>query len=617
MEMESLKDILSRRPPHQEYQVHAPLGTPRCATCGAEENESGFVGRDVPPGDPSFGKPFPCPECSERKQLRHLLAFAQLPKRFQSKTFANFYLWDNENKRVLEEQVEAYTEAIRFAYGRADFVWLLLAGSKGWGKALALDTPIATPSGWSTMGDLKVGDEVFDEKGLPTKITFKTLPMFGHKCYKVGFSDGSSIIADAEHLWLTTTYKPYKTSAVRTTEEIAKTLSCYGHSNHRIPVAPALVVTEKDLPIPPYTLGAWLGDGDSDRAVITAGYQKEDIQKEIKSDGVDVRIIAVKNRHSRLWLSDGDRTMVARNKSIQSRLRKLGLLDCKHIPMEYLRASPSQRLRLLQGLMDTDGSIDTTGRAEISSSYETLARDIAALIRTLGYKAMVNEDRAVFNGKDYGLRWRIHFTPYEDTPVFTLSWKNARQGCKPKSLPISTSRMITSCEEIDSVPVCCIKVANDKGLFLAGESLVITHNTHIAAAIINERIANPALGLPAGKFINCADLTDELKKGFDDDTYNITLERYKNFPLLMLDDLGAEYHGNAGSRPDKVSWAEGEFYKILNYRYDAELPTVITTNVKSNALGDRIADRMLSTRNGFARNIYIEAPSARSGRLFV
>ena len=82
---------------------------------------------------------------------------------------------------------------------------VLVAGATGSGKALALDTPIPTPRGWTTMGDVQVGDEVFDEHGRPCMVTAATPVMYGRPCYEVEFSDGTVIVADAEHLWRTTT----------------------------------------------------------------------------------------------------------------------------------------------------------------------------------------------------------------------------------------------------------------------------------------------------------------------------------------------------------------------------------------------------------------------------
>src|SRR5208282_6896729 len=82
---------------------------------------------------------------------------------------------------------------------------VLIAGATGSGKALALDTPIPTPRGWTTMGEVQPGDEVFDESGQPCTVTAATPVMLGRPCYEVEFSDGTVIVADAAHQWLTET----------------------------------------------------------------------------------------------------------------------------------------------------------------------------------------------------------------------------------------------------------------------------------------------------------------------------------------------------------------------------------------------------------------------------
>lgn len=78
---------------------------------------------------------------------------------------------------------------------------VVIMSSSQVGKALALDTPIATPEGWTTMGAVQVGDVIFDETGAPCRVTAATDMMLDRPCYRVRFSDGSSIIADADHLW--------------------------------------------------------------------------------------------------------------------------------------------------------------------------------------------------------------------------------------------------------------------------------------------------------------------------------------------------------------------------------------------------------------------------------
>jgi replicative DNA helicase len=78
---------------------------------------------------------------------------------------------------------------------------IVLAARPAVGKALALDTPLPTPTGWTTMGEVAVGDLLLDASGRPTMVTAATDVMEGRPCFEVEFSDGSVIVADAEHQW--------------------------------------------------------------------------------------------------------------------------------------------------------------------------------------------------------------------------------------------------------------------------------------------------------------------------------------------------------------------------------------------------------------------------------
>ena len=162
----------------------------------------------------------------------------------------------------------------------------ILVGAAGTklGKCLKTTELIPTTQGWKTLADVREGDFVFDETGNPTKVTFATDPMYNHVCYDVEFSDGSVVTADADHLWVTSTWADRKSagrtksgflrSAARTTEEIRLTLlACYSNRqrpNHSIPVVSApLQYPEQDLPLSPYVLGYWLANGHAASGVIT------------------------------------------------------------------------------------------------------------------------------------------------------------------------------------------------------------------------------------------------------------------------------------------------------------------------------------------------------------
>ena len=351
------------------------------------------------------------------------------------------------------------------------------------GKALALDTPIPTPGGWRKMGELEPGDTVFDENGAPTQVVAATPPMLNRPCREVLFSDGAFAIADADHQWVTVDKngRRYGRSRlqVRTTDEIARTLQVREEWNHHVPLAgPVQYPVRIDLPIEPYTLGAWLGDGTTTKAEITC--YDEEILEQISGDGFTVQPVTYAQRLFRIGGTGQTRSpktgQYMRNGSLSSRLRNLGLLGGKYIPGPYLEAGVSQRLALLQGLMDTDGfSDDVAGRCEFTSTNEDLADGVVELAASLGFRPVKSQGRATLKGVDHGPKYRVKFTP--DRPVFRISRKLARQ--KAIGSRFHRFRAITSVREVGSVPVRCIEVSSPNGVFLATRSFIPTHNSSL------------------------------------------------------------------------------------------------------------------------------------------
>lgn len=373
------------------------------------------------------------------------------------------------------------------------------AGVNGHGKALALDTPIPTPTGWSTMGELQVGDRVFDERGQQCTVVAATEVMHDRPCYRLTFSDGTQIVADAQHQWVTSTAQARHSQrnavandrvsdrplrkcgvdqshkrtmpAVRTTEEIANSLlvesGCWqGKVNHSVAVAEPLNCVARILPIDPYVLGAWLGDGTSASAEITT--HDVEVLEQITACGGYV--ITKRASTYRYGITQG----------LNSQLRQAGLLGNKHIPAQYLRASKLQRLGLLQGLMDTDGHVTPYGRCEFTSVNRHLAEQVHELVLSLGIQARLITGRAMLNGNDCGEKYRVTFTP--SLPVFRLKRKAER--CKANVSPRIRSRFIVACDRISSVPVRCIQVDSPSHLFLASRSMIPTHNSLVLSQVV-------------------------------------------------------------------------------------------------------------------------------------
>jgi len=134
--------------------------------------------------------------------------------------------------------------------------------------------------------------------------------------------------------------------------------------------------------------------------------------------------------------------------------------------------------------------------------------------------------------------------------------------------------------------------------------------THLGVSVLNARIANPSWG-PPGKYANYPLLLNDLRQGFDDNTYQWRLDMYIAAPLLLLDDLGAASQKRGAG---DLSWAEEQMYLILNSRALSRLETIITTNVDAESLDSRIADRLLNTGTGLVKAFHKDAASYRSGR---
>lgn len=391
--------------------------------------------------------------------------------------------------------------------GGAWRIWVMLAG-RGSGKALALETRLPTPTGWTTMGAVEVGDEVLDEGGRRCRVTYATEVQVGRSCYRVTFGDGTAIVADGEHRWRTWTHGARKAAgrrvqggrgwparrggcepAVRTTVEIAATLTqgVRGDRNHSVEVAAALDLPEAEVAIDPYVLGVWLGDGHSGGATVTTG--DPEILDRILAAGYAVGTAYATRFPERGCRSYGigarpeQRGADGRlrpNGSIASELRRLGVLGHKRIPAAYLRGSIAQRLALLQGLMDTDGwASGTCRRATLEITNGELAQGALELIRSLGMVPRMQVGRARLHGRDCGPLYRIGFRPTQ--PVFRLARKAARMERTPAQASRHRHRMITGVEPVASVPVRCITVDSPSHLYLAGEGMIPTHNTRAGA----------------------------------------------------------------------------------------------------------------------------------------
>lgn len=348
------------------------------------------------------------------------------------------------------------------------------------GKALALDTLVPTPSGFKELREIAPGDAVFDDAGQPTLVANVSPVMIGRPCREVEFSDGTIVVTDVDHRWRTTdkrgrSARP-RISRVVTTGEIEQTLRAGREINHQIALAAPIQYPRRELSIDPYVLGVWIGDGTTTKAEVTTA--DAPILDAIASGGYAVAARRTARLTYRIGGVGHTRNLATgryeQNSSLSSSLRALGLLGNKHIPGTYLRASVEQREALLQGLMDTDGYVDSLGRCDIVTTKRRLADDYAELIASLGFRPTLAKKRAMLNGVDRGPAYEIQFVP--DRVVFRLPRKRARQ--KTSGI-VHRFRSIKRVNVVPSVPVKCIEVTAPSRLFLITRAFIPTHNSSL------------------------------------------------------------------------------------------------------------------------------------------
>jgi replicative DNA helicase len=352
----------------------------------------------------------------------------------------------------------------------------------GAGKGSPLSEEICTPNGWQKWGDLQVGDEVFGRDGTPTVVTGifdrGILPT-----YRVSFSDHSSLLVDGDHIWCVRQrgghFSEWIESTMTTTELLTAELKLAPYANGRsrgwhytIPMAAPIQYPKRHLPIEPYTLGALIANG---------GLTNGSAQISTPDRAVIERI----RRHydipawSPVLAQAGGYCPHAVVRGLIGEIRHLGLdvkSGEKFIPTDYLRGSVDQRVALLQGLMDGDGSARDKGRASVTYSTISprLARDIRQLVTSLGGTASVRwyPNRRVGRAgrpdeATIGIMLPASIEPFH-TPEKRRG--SARKHTEPR-------RAIVSVERVWDQEIRCISVAAADHLYVVGRDHIVTHNT--------------------------------------------------------------------------------------------------------------------------------------------
>lgn len=393
----------------------------------------------------------------------------------------------------------------------ASYSMLVFGGVKG-GKALADSTVIPTVDGEKRISEVKVGDFVFDRTGKPTKV-LGVYPQGKQKVYEVHFEDGRVVKSNIDHLWtvvsghggrfVTKTLKEIVESGVKVTKTV------YGKQKEthpfQVPINEALYFPTKELEYNPYMLGVLIGDGSfkAKQLTISVGDTKQDILKYIakKTNSESQRNhesnynysfklnepIEGNNGHTRYFVQTEDIVP-------EHLIGKLSIE--KSLPKDIFEASYEQRLAMLQGLLDTDGTVcgSTLSKIEYSTSSEQLAEDVIKLSRSLGLRtSKISSDRRSDSSRYRNLEYvvAIQTENYKKKELFrfnTRSLKMAEDVYNVKSTRNYKSVKIVDVVETDAEEdMTCLYVDNMEHLFLAND-YVVTHNTTFVHKLYGNRV---------------------------------------------------------------------------------------------------------------------------------
>ncbi|MFL6052335.1 MAG: DnaB-like helicase C-terminal domain-containing protein, partial [Actinoallomurus sp.] len=189
--------------------------------------------------------------------------------------------------------------------------------------------------------------------------------------------------------------------------------------------------------------------------------------------------------------------------TLQAVLRTIGVLENKHIPTSYLRASIQQRRDLLAGILDTDGTVTNSGSIQLAVTSQRLAEDVRELVLGLGYRCSITTKAVRGRTEESSTCYMVNFTTTNE--AFRLSRKRKVHAERLNHDPQRTRwRYIVDVRPVESRPVRCVQVDNDSHLYLAGRRMVPTHNSTLAldlarAAAIKHQLATVVFSRVMGR----------------------------------------------------------------------------------------------------------------------
>ena len=363
--------------------------------------------------------------------------------------------------------------------------------SRGRGKAHPYSQIVYTPTGARRWGDIKVGDVLFGDDGQLTKVTM--IPFDEEeKIYTVTLADGRSLKCTSGHLFYVKDNRKHPSMRVVSLYDIMH--SDYAHKRkdgsieyyYAIPNNKKVEFNSREVLIDPYTLGLLLGDGNLTKASVnTVEFTSSEEDIETYKQNVPYEINCRKAKYSHSIKINGAKEY----------LSEYGLLDCtsekKFIPKDYLFNTSEVRMALLQGMMDTDGTVKTYGVPQYSTTSERLARDLQWLCHSLGYNSTICSKQGKYKDEEGNIhicKKCYNVSILTNDPIFKLQ----RKLCKLTEFKSAYSRSRKDWTSIVDIKYShrekakCVIVDNESHCYLIGD-FIVTHNTSLGAAMLAKR----------------------------------------------------------------------------------------------------------------------------------
>lgn len=411
--------------------------------------------------------------------------------------FANIkHLQTNEPIVLRDFQVEAVNELIKYGYG-------ICVASTGSGKAQPLTSKILTPTGWKTMGEIQPGTQVLTPRGTVTRV-IGVFPQGEKQIYEITFHDGSKTRACADHLWKVKV--PIKNHTAKTEDRIVttqdiinflkrKNSSLHTPGNISIPLCSPIETPHQNLPIDPYVLGVLIGNGcltgDTVMLSNTNTELLERVRAFVSHNQTKLTFIESSRSDYRISKIEHHNSCPPTPNPITLKLKQLGLMGVysytKFIPLQYKSGSLHQRMELLRGLMDTDGTVDSRGHVSYTTTSHQLAKDIQQIVWSIGGTCTITHRIPSYSYKGEKKKGRVayecHIRIKNPKELFFISEKQSKCREIHADGRIELMRRVVSVEPVGVEQAQCILVEDEQHLYIT-DDYIVTHNTLACAALV-------------------------------------------------------------------------------------------------------------------------------------